>query len=54
MYNILLCYYQAYMYWSANLRDDKAQMYQNKFMTGINEMVESLATRDREIMGYEY
>jgi hypothetical protein len=34
------------------MREDKAQAYEQMYVNGLQDMVNSLSIRDREIMGY--
>lgn len=54
LFNIALSYYQAYMYWTSALRDDKAQYYKALFEQEKMKMVDTLSSRDREIIWYEF
>lgn len=54
LFNMLLSYYQAYMYWTASLRDDKASQYKAQYEIWKQQMVDTLSSRDREIIWYEF
>jgi len=41
-------------YWNEQLREDKAQVYEQMYLNGLTDMVNSLSIRDREITSYEY
>jgi hypothetical protein len=37
-------------YWNDQMREDKAQSYEAMYSNGLQDMVNSLSIRDREIM----
>lgn len=53
-YTDFLAYGAIAEYWNEQMREDKAQAYEQMYEKGLQEMVNSLSIRDREIIWYTY
>ena len=54
LYGDSLEYWVIAVYWNEQMREDKAQSYEAMYSNGLQDMVNSLSIRDREIMWFSY